>query len=255
MTEAKLRFRQIHNKIRIRLNPSVKSDHPSRPGPHTGQTKKPGPRLREARNRADAAIVLYVRRQTSHFGWLVVRASLNLLRIAQNGSRIFYGRIWFLPGSFSEHGERAGAAPPPESGKRPCKAARRVLKSRSPPPRYHSTSGNFWKGRKADCFRHNNKKSGRYPKRPLDLEVTTRFELVNEGFADPCLTTWPRHHINKIPAAGRYFVVCGAADEARTRYLHLGKVALYQMSYGRKMCSLFKREHQRKWCLRSESNQ
>ena len=27
--------------------------------------------------------------------------------------------------------------------------------------------------------------------------------------------------------------VFGAADEARTRYLHLGKVALYQMSYGR----------------------
>ena len=26
------------------------------------------------------------------------------------------------------------------------------------------------------------------------LEVTTRFELVNEGFADLCLTTWPRHH-------------------------------------------------------------
>ncbi len=25
----------------------------------------------------------------------------------------------------------------------------------------------------------------------------------------------------------------GAANEARTRYLHLGKVALYQMSYGR----------------------
>ena len=25
----------------------------------------------------------------------------------------------------------------------------------------------------------------------------------------------------------------GAADEARTRYLHLGKVELYQMSYGR----------------------
>ena len=35
----------------------------------------------------------------------------------------------------------------------------------------------------------------------------------------------------------------GAGDEARTRYLHLGKVALYQMSYTRK------------WCLRSESNQ
>ena len=27
----------------------------------------------------------------------------------------------------------------------------------------------------------------------------------------------------------------GAEDEARTRYLHLGKVALYQMSYGRIM--------------------
>ena len=26
----------------------------------------------------------------------------------------------------------------------------------------------------------------------------------------------------------------GAADEARTRYLHLGKVALYQMSYSRR---------------------
>ena len=30
------------------------------------------------------------------------------------------------------------------------------------------------------------------------------------------------------------FFICGAGDEARTRYLHLGKVALYQMSYARK---------------------
>ena len=37
--------------------------------------------------------------------------------------------------------------------------------------------------------------------------------------------------------------VFGAGDEARTRYLDLGKVALYQMSYARK------------WCLRSELNQ
>ena len=36
----------------------------------------------------------------------------------------------------------------------------------------------------------------------------------------------------------------GAGDEARTRYLHLGKVALYRMSYTR-----------RGWCLRSELNQ
>ena len=27
----------------------------------------------------------------------------------------------------------------------------------------------------------------------------------------------------------------GAGDEARTRYLHLGKVALYQMSYTRNL--------------------
>ena len=31
----------------------------------------------------------------------------------------------------------------------------------------------------------------------------------------------------------QWLVLSGAADEARTRYLHLGKVALYQMSYGR----------------------
>ncbi len=30
-------------------------------------------------------------------------------------------------------------------------------------------------------------------------------------------------------------LVCGAGDGARTRYLHLGKVALYQMSYARIM--------------------
>ena len=29
-------------------------------------------------------------------------------------------------------------------------------------------------------------------------------------------------------------VFYGAGDEARTRYLHLGKVALYQMSYARR---------------------
>ena len=41
----------------------------------------------------------------------------------------------------------------------------------------------------------------------------------------------------------RSLSVFGAGDEARTRYLHLGKVALYRMSYTRI------------WCLRSESNQ
>ena len=61
------------------------------------------------------------------------------------------------------------------------------------------------------------------------MEVTTRFELVNEGFADLCLTTWPRHHMSRT----FFLLFFGAADEARTRDLHLGKVALYQMSYSR----------------------
>ena len=44
--------------------------------------------------------------------------------------------------------------------------------------------------------------------------------------------------------------IFGAGDEARTRYLHLGKVALYRMSYTR--ISVPEKEP---WCLRSESNQ
>ena len=49
------------------------------------------------------------------------------------------------------------------------------------------------------------------------------------------------------------FLLCnGAGDGARTRYLHLGKVALYQMSYARVFCL---RSAQTKWCLRSELNQ
>ena len=47
-------------------------------------------------------------------------------------------------------------------------------------------------------------------------------------------------------------VLFGADDEARTRYLHLGKVALYQMSYGRILETLLGFLD---WCLRSESNQ
>ena len=43
----------------------------------------------------------------------------------------------------------------------------------------------------------------------------------------------------------------GAGDEARTRYLHLGKVALYRMSYTRILIPT----EPESWCLRSESNQ
>ena len=52
------------------------------------------------------------------------------------------------------------------------------------------------------------------------------FEPGSEGFADLCLTTGPWHHKN------------GAVDGARTRDLHLGKVALYQLSYYRMKCAL-----------------
>ena len=61
------------------------------------------------------------------------------------------------------------------------------------------------------------------------LEATPRFELGNRGFADPCLTTWLCRQMKNLVRKN------GADDEARTRYLHLGKVALYQMSYIRKM--------------------
>ena len=36
----------------------------------------------------------------------------------------------------------------------------------------------------------------------------------------------------------------GAGDEARTRYLHLGKVALYQMSYARGTIGILSEEYQ-----------
>ena len=63
------------------------------------------------------------------------------------------------------------------------------------------------------------------------LEVPARFELANNGFADRGLTTWLRYHM-KQGTLGRSLLF-GAGDEARTRYLHLGKVALYRMSYTR----------------------
>ena len=107
------------------------------------------------------------------------------------------------------------------------------------------------------------------------LEVTPGFEPGNQGFADPCLTTWLCHRcfyfiicsLNRnvhcffkfsfplrMPTRSCVGILSGAGNEARTRYLHLGKVALYQMSYTRVLdpprsflCG--------GWCLRSESNQ
>ena len=65
------------------------------------------------------------------------------------------------------------------------------------------------------------------------MEVTPGFEPGNEGFADPCLTTWLCHRIRENGDLYAVFFAFGVGDEARTRYLDLGKVALYQMSYAR----------------------
>ncbi len=40
--------------------------------------------------------------------------------------------------------------------------------------------------------------------------------------------------LHEISEVRSLYKTNGAGDEARTRYLHLGKVALYQMNYARK---------------------
>ena len=88
------------------------------------------------------------------------------------------------------------------------------------------------------------------------LEAPPGFEPGDKGFADPCLTAWLWRHIHarkrgkgtlssfrisnlqegeKRPEIRRktgtmVVPVNGADYGARTRHLHLGKVALYQMS-------------------------
>ena len=62
------------------------------------------------------------------------------------------------------------------------------------------------------------------------LEAPPGFEPGNRGFAVRCLTTWLWRRIILTALAVR---INGAGNEARTRYLHLGKVALYRMSYAR----------------------
>ena len=61
------------------------------------------------------------------------------------------------------------------------------------------------------------------------VEAPSRFELEQSGICSPL-----PYHLAMAPY--------GAGNEIRTRYLHLGKVALCQMSYARR------------WCLRPESN-
>ena len=52
------------------------------------------------------------------------------------------------------------------------------------------------------------------------------------GWEPADTTVSAEEHAKKSPP--KWVVIYGAGDEARTRYLDLGKVALYQMSYARK---------------------
>ena len=79
-----------------------------------------------------------------------------------------------------------------------------------------------------DCSR--NQKENRLSFDSRFLEATPRFELGVELLQSSAL---PLGYV-AIWIKGRAdlpFIIFGAGDEARTRYLHLGKVALYQMSY------------------------
>ena len=76
-------------------------------------------------------------------------------------------------------------------------------------------------------LRERTKKPAEIVSAGFHLEVPSRVELENKGFADLRLTTW-LWRLRKN----------GAVDEARTRDLHLGKVALYQLSYYRRKCAL-----------------
>ena len=109
---------------------------------------------------------------------------------------------------------------------------RPILRSKIAAPKKTTTQmgGDFWSGR-----RGSNSLPGiprmavairRSPASPLDL---TRFAQV-EAASSPVL----RHIPKRIPHPVGWGILFGAGDEARTRYLDLGKVALYQMSYARK---------------------
>ena len=90
----------------------------------------------------------------------------------------------------------------------------------------------------------------RLPNKRLTFRRATRIGLEP---TTPSVTGWCSNQLSYRAILEQLLLLrYGAADEARTRYLHLGKVALYQMSYGRILETLLGFLD---WCLRSESNQ
>ena len=90
----------------------------------------------------------------------------------------------------------------------------------------------------------------RLPDKRLTFRRATRIGLEP---TTPSVTGWCSNQLSYRAILEQLLLLrYGAADEARTRYLHLGKVALYQMSYGRILETLLGFLD---WCLRSESNQ
>ena len=71
----------------------------------------------------------------------------------------------------------------------------------------------------------------RLPDKRLTFRRATRIGLEP---TTPSVTGWCSNQLSYRAILEQLLLLRnGAADEARTRYLHLGKVALYQMSYGR----------------------
>ena len=85
------------------------------------------------------------------------------------------------------------------------------------------------------------------------MEVTTRFELVNEGFADLCLTTWPRHHISENGHLPISTVFWSGRRGSNSLPPPWQGGALPDELRPQDVYSL--RRIHKKWCLRSESNQ
>ena len=110
---------------------------------------------------------------------------------------------------------------------------RPILRSKSAAPKKKDTHVGvflFWSGRRgsnslpgiprmADAIRRN-------PASPLDLTRSAPVEAASSSS--------PSVKFQKKTPSERMGSSFGAGDEARTRYLDLGKVALYQMSYARK---------------------